>query len=706
MIARRIFAALALLCVFIAPARAQSQSTKAQILAEIPVLCPVGQSSGLCTIANANKIWIDIVSSIMPTAPVTSGNQACFNGTTGLLQDCGSLPSFSITANSTATNGFTSGQILGSNGSVVTPLTTSGSGAVALTNGATFTNPNVGTQTPSDNSTKGASTAYVQNALASIGTGTTAGFQTITAAAAATIAGSITSIITEGYSTANDGGGGSYTRLASTPSPVKAWHFQSADGAWWQLVANPVLPRQVGAALDGSTDDTVAGQAWFDYGAAFGVTSAGQAGTMVTPAGTFNLSANSVTDGRGVLTIKRTSNIVASLVDCSAHNNVIVRNLGITTTAGFTGTGSNTIGNTTQTYTVPSGMTGFVAGNFVQITANTATANRINYEIGAIVSYSGTNLVVNVSTAVGSGTFANWLIDFYPQNGDIAPSPIGLRFTACNQSLMEGNNVTGRFYNAYDSRNGSDVTITRNNAQGWVNRGIHAASYLTGNSAINVQVTYNHLIGGSFAQYGVNTSASDAGVAAGFTIQGNRIEGTTFQGIIMGGAISASAVTDNNIIMAFSNNGVGILIEALVGTDGLENPQHITVGHNNISLGLQGIFASSAFYLNFTGNIVSAANIGYEFEGPTAGSTGFFSVIGNIAQACVSHGFFFSGGAASGITGNSVVGNVSIANGGWGFISDSGTSSSNFSGNVTSGNTTGSYSINTGTGNVTTGGNL
>ncbi|MBO4227215.1 hypothetical protein GRB70_33020 [Bradyrhizobium neotropicale] len=28
----------------------------------------------------------------MPTAPVTSGNLACFNGTTGLLQDCGSAP--------------------------------------------------------------------------------------------------------------------------------------------------------------------------------------------------------------------------------------------------------------------------------------------------------------------------------------------------------------------------------------------------------------------------------------------------------------------------------------------------------------------------------------------------------------------------------------------------------------------------------------
>jgi hypothetical protein len=90
MISRRILAAFALLCVFIAPIHAQK--TKSAIITEIPQLCPPNQLSGLCTVPNANQIWSDIVNSIMPNAPVVSGNQACFNGTTGLLEDCGVAP--------------------------------------------------------------------------------------------------------------------------------------------------------------------------------------------------------------------------------------------------------------------------------------------------------------------------------------------------------------------------------------------------------------------------------------------------------------------------------------------------------------------------------------------------------------------------------------------------------------------------------------
>lgn len=535
---------------------------------------------------------------------------------------------------------------------------------------------------------------------------TLTGFATHSAAAAATIASTVTSVSLAGYVSANDGGGGTYSRLASPPGTVKAWHFQSADGAWWQLVASPVLPRQVGAALDGSTDDTAAMQAWLDYGAAFGVISAGQSGTAVIPTAALNLSANSVLDGRGLLTTKRTTNVVGSLLDCNAHSNVTVRNLALNTTAGFSSTSSNTIGNTTQTYTVTSGL-GLVVGNFVQITANTNNAAHVNYEIAVIVSYSGTTLVVTASTSVGSGTFAAWLIDYYPQNGDLAASNIGMRFTGCNQVLAEGNSVTGRFYNAYDSRNGSDVTFNRNFAQGWVNRGIHAASYLSGNSAINNQITYNHLIGGSFAQYGVNTSQSDFGVAAGFTIAGNRIEGTTFQGIIVAGGMTASTVTSNNVQMAFSTTGVGILVEALTGTDGLTVPQHITVGQNNISGGLQGVLVTQSFYGTLVGNTVSAAGGAcYSFLGPTTGSTAYWTVSGNSGQACAGSGIGISGSVSGGVTGMSVVGNTLIGNTGFGISADNTASNGNYSGNVSLSNTAGAYSIATGVGNISTGGNL
>jgi hypothetical protein len=62
MISRRLIAAVALLCALIAPAHAQK--TKAAILAEIPILCPAGQLSGLCTVPNMQEILTDTVNAI------------------------------------------------------------------------------------------------------------------------------------------------------------------------------------------------------------------------------------------------------------------------------------------------------------------------------------------------------------------------------------------------------------------------------------------------------------------------------------------------------------------------------------------------------------------------------------------------------------------------------------------------------------------
>ena len=89
MISRRIFAALALLCGLIAPAHAQK--TKALLNTEIGVQFPDNTVNAI-TPLNLRNVTSDIVNSIMPTAPVTAGNLACFSGITGLLQDCGQAP--------------------------------------------------------------------------------------------------------------------------------------------------------------------------------------------------------------------------------------------------------------------------------------------------------------------------------------------------------------------------------------------------------------------------------------------------------------------------------------------------------------------------------------------------------------------------------------------------------------------------------------
>ena len=89
MISRRILAAVALLCAISAPSYAQK--TKAVLDAEIVSQFP-DNITGAITPSILRGVTTDIVNSIMPTAPVVSGNFACYSGTTGLLQDCGASP--------------------------------------------------------------------------------------------------------------------------------------------------------------------------------------------------------------------------------------------------------------------------------------------------------------------------------------------------------------------------------------------------------------------------------------------------------------------------------------------------------------------------------------------------------------------------------------------------------------------------------------
>ena len=86
----RIFAALALLCALNGYAHAQP-FTKAQLNSQIAVQFP-DNTVGAISPSILRTVTCNIVNSVLPTAPVVSGNLACFNGTTGLLQDCGEPP--------------------------------------------------------------------------------------------------------------------------------------------------------------------------------------------------------------------------------------------------------------------------------------------------------------------------------------------------------------------------------------------------------------------------------------------------------------------------------------------------------------------------------------------------------------------------------------------------------------------------------------
>ncbi|NSX92644.1 hypothetical protein [Agrobacterium tumefaciens] len=68
----------------------------------------------------------------------------------------------------------------------------------------------------------------------------------------------INAIRVNGYYAAGDGGGALYVKVDDEPTPVEPWHFQSADGAWWEIANGQVSrPEMFGARRDGS-DDTSA----------------------------------------------------------------------------------------------------------------------------------------------------------------------------------------------------------------------------------------------------------------------------------------------------------------------------------------------------------------------------------------------------------------------------------------------------------------
>lgn len=91
---RRIFAALVLLCGTLVSAQAQPY-TKAQLNSQVTVNFP-DNTSFLITPLNVRTVLDAIINSTLPTAPVVSGNLTCFDGTTGLLKDCGIPPSLNI----------------------------------------------------------------------------------------------------------------------------------------------------------------------------------------------------------------------------------------------------------------------------------------------------------------------------------------------------------------------------------------------------------------------------------------------------------------------------------------------------------------------------------------------------------------------------------------------------------------------------------
>ncbi|ANY83002.1 hypothetical protein BB934_32840 (plasmid) [Microvirga ossetica] len=106
-------------------------------------------------------------------------------------------------------------------------------------------------------------------------------YPTRAVAAASAIPEAAEAIRLGGYHSAGDGGEASYKKLGAAPSLAKAWHFQSANGAWWELIGTNINIRMFGAIgngtvtpIDASTataaNDTAAVKAAIDFVSAKG----------------------------------------------------------------------------------------------------------------------------------------------------------------------------------------------------------------------------------------------------------------------------------------------------------------------------------------------------------------------------------------------------------------------------------------------------
>lgn len=141
---------------------------------------------------------------------VTAVSIASTNGFTGSSSG-GTTPVLTL---STSITGIIQG-----NGTAISAATTTGSGNVVLATGPTMTNPVVGTQTQGDSSTKGASTAYVDIAVANA----IAGINPAIAVQAATTTSSDTSGFT--YNNGASGIGATFTGSTNTAITIDGYTF-------------------------------------------------------------------------------------------------------------------------------------------------------------------------------------------------------------------------------------------------------------------------------------------------------------------------------------------------------------------------------------------------------------------------------------------------------------------------------------------------
>lgn len=286
---------------------------------------------------------------------------------------------------------------------------------------------------------------------------------------------SITHLRTAGFSSARDGGGALYKRVGAEPG--HALKLQSGDGAWWELVPDPmgINVRQAGAVGDDTTDDS---QAFID--AINGVEDFDDGGTdkathrVIVPAGHYYLGSTTLELKRIVHVLGASSGLdnrpnPAKLRWDAQVTGIIVHNtdtIGATTEATPTG-GAN--GSVVEGLELKSG--GGTIANIADDTMGHGIWLRARAELRhvSVYDFPGHGVKILANQLGGSSIKGNanaWRMDVV---------------------RCAGNHLSGVYVNGSDANAGYGTLIDANNNGRW---GIEDASFL-GNSWVGCHESAN-----------------------------------------------------------------------------------------------------------------------------------------------------------------------------------------------------------------------
>lgn len=466
--------------------------------------------------------------------------------------------------------------------------------------------------------------------------GTAQNFDTVAAAAAATIPNTVNGIRTLGNLVPGDGGHANY--IHASGSTIGG--FQSADGQWWQLGAQQLNDAMFGAVGDGVTDDHIALNA---------LMTAGAGGTVYLRDGkSFNLVANQLTvpDNTTVICGRNTSVIRSADPSTIGFYTSAMISLGNrcrwsggvlnSTTVTSTSATSQAISTGSKTFAVPAGVAGFTNGQFLRFQSR---GNGANHMEGTITSYAGTSLTVNITFAAGSGTLNDWNINI----GNIFQCPIVLHNVT--ETVVENVRVIGTWYvgllmEAWNSAGGTLLTSLCTFRNCFVESVQNRGFYFYGTCSDNVieDCFVNGNVG--VTDYGVNLNPANATGSANSQLRnkiiGTDVNATRFQGFELGDFSDFNVIADCSATSLVDSTGVGFLVQTANAGTAQYNKLESCVA--NACPG-EGFAFIGVLYGGASGSVAVACGVGF-YIAPSGSTQSNFVTLDNCeADASTTIGF-------------------------------------------------------------------